>query len=57
MAKPTTVSPDSAALDVLTPAGKKPLAGLGGPASWLDDRVGLAKLGKHNLRKVFPDHW
>ncbi|GAB3830556.1 ubiquinol-cytochrome c reductase cytochrome b subunit [Kribbella italica] len=25
--------------------------------SWLDDRVGLAKLGKKNLRKVFPDHW
>ncbi|GAA1578310.1 cytochrome bc complex cytochrome b subunit [Kribbella sancticallisti] len=24
---------------------------------WLDDRVGIAKLGKKNLRKVFPDHW
>ncbi|MGH3446099.1 MAG: cytochrome bc1 complex cytochrome b subunit [Nocardioidaceae bacterium] len=29
----------------------------GGPAGWLDDRVGLAGLAKKNLRKVFPDHW
>ncbi|MEV6417839.1 cytochrome bc complex cytochrome b subunit [Kribbella sp. NPDC051718] len=29
------------------------------PASveWVDDRLGIAKLGKKNLRKVFPDHW
>ncbi|ADB32918.1 Cytochrome b/b6 domain protein [Kribbella flavida DSM 17836] len=26
-------------------------------AAWLDDRLGIAKLGKKNLRKVFPDHW
>ncbi len=57
MARPTTVAPDSPALASSTPAGKKPLASLGGTASWLDERVGLAKLGKHNLRKVFPDHW
>ncbi|WZX00334.1 ubiquinol-cytochrome c reductase cytochrome b subunit [Propioniciclava soli] len=25
--------------------------------TWLDERVGLAKLGKAGLRKVFPDHW
>ncbi|GAA3593078.1 cytochrome bc complex cytochrome b subunit [Kribbella ginsengisoli] len=24
---------------------------------WVDDRTGIAKLGKKNLRKVFPDHW
>ncbi|WP_132300587.1 cytochrome bc complex cytochrome b subunit [Kribbella sp. VKM Ac-2568] len=24
---------------------------------WADDRLGIAKLGKKNLRKVFPDHW
>src|SRR3954451_10202568 len=24
---------------------------------WLDDRLGIGKLGKKNLRKVFPDHW
>jgi ubiquinol-cytochrome c reductase cytochrome b subunit len=28
-----------------------------GPAKWLDDRLGLAALGKKQLRKVFPDHW
>src|SRR3954453_4698596 len=24
---------------------------------WVDDRGGIAKLGRKNLRKVFPDHW
>ncbi|MGC4938139.1 cytochrome b [Kribbella sp. DT2] len=24
---------------------------------WVDERTGIAKLGKKNLRKVFPDHW
>ena len=57
MAKPTTVSPDSEALASSRPPGRRPLAGLGGPVGWLDDRVGLAKLSRHNLRKVFPDHW
>ncbi|MEV6283812.1 cytochrome bc complex cytochrome b subunit [Kribbella sp. NPDC051770] len=27
------------------------------PVAWLDDRTGLSKLGKKNLRKVFPDQW
>jgi ubiquinol-cytochrome c reductase cytochrome b subunit len=27
------------------------------PVKWADDRLGIAKLGKKNLRKVFPDHW
>jgi ubiquinol-cytochrome c reductase cytochrome b subunit len=27
------------------------------PVAWVDDRLGIAKLGKKNLRKVFPDHW
>src|SRR3954468_2923260 len=26
-------------------------------APWADERLGLAALGKKNLRKVFPDHW
>lgn len=25
--------------------------------NWHDDRLGLARMGKENLRKVFPDHW
>jgi len=28
-----------------------------GPAAWADERLGLAALGRKNLRKVFPDHW
>jgi ubiquinol-cytochrome c reductase cytochrome b subunit len=28
-----------------------------GPVKWIDDRLGIAKIGKKNLRKVFPDHW
>ncbi|WP_432936424.1 cytochrome bc1 complex cytochrome b subunit [Kribbella sp. CA-253562] len=27
------------------------------PVRWADERLGIAKLGKKNLRKVFPDHW
>ena len=26
-------------------------------AEWADDRLGLAKISKRYLRKVFPDHW
>ncbi len=33
--------------------GKK----MGGPVGWMDERLGLAKVSKANLRKVFPDHW
>jgi ubiquinol-cytochrome c reductase cytochrome b subunit len=29
----------------------------GAAATWADDRLGLAALGKKQLRKVFPDHW
>jgi ubiquinol-cytochrome c reductase cytochrome b subunit len=27
------------------------------PIKWVDDRLGIGKIGKKNLRKVFPDHW
>ena len=30
---------------------------IGGAATWVDDRVGIAGAAKKNLRKVFPDHW
>jgi ubiquinol-cytochrome c reductase cytochrome b subunit len=30
---------------------------VGAAATWADDRLGLAGLGKKQLRKVFPDHW
>lgn len=29
----------------------------GAAAGWADERLGLAAMGKKNLRKVFPDHW
>lgn len=28
-----------------------------GPAKFLDERLGIAKIAKGNLRKIFPDHW
>jgi ubiquinol-cytochrome c reductase cytochrome b subunit len=28
-----------------------------GPVKYLDDRLGIGKIGRKNLRKVFPDHW
>ena len=28
-----------------------------GPTKYLDDRLGVAGLGRPFLRKVFPDHW
>ncbi|HEY0889563.1 MAG TPA: ubiquinol-cytochrome c reductase cytochrome b subunit [Nocardioides sp.] len=30
---------------------------IGAAATWADERLGLAAMGKKNLRKVFPDHW
>ncbi|MEO7589196.1 MAG: ubiquinol-cytochrome c reductase cytochrome b subunit [Arachnia sp.] len=56
MAKPTIITEASPALQAEeAPVTKKsPVAG---PLGWADDRLGLAKLGRGNLRKVFPDHW
>lgn len=30
---------------------------VGAVGNWADERLGLAAMGKKNLRKVFPDHW
>jgi len=35
---------------------KKPTK-VGAIAEWSDERLGLAAMGKKNLRKIFPDHW
>jgi ubiquinol-cytochrome c reductase cytochrome b subunit len=35
---------------------KKPTK-VGAAAQWSDERLGLAAMGKKNLRKIFPDHW
>jgi len=58
MAKPTTITSSAPVLESKRPAGKD--AGpqqFSGPAAWLDERIGLAKIAKGGLRKVFPDHW
>jgi ubiquinol-cytochrome c reductase cytochrome b subunit len=56
MAKPAELSPESPAMEVRTPAKVAAPSKLAGPATWVDDRIGLAKL-MGNIRKVFPDHW
>ncbi|MFT4108824.1 cytochrome b [Propionicimonas sp.] len=56
MAKPAELNPTSPALEVHTPPTKQESNKLAGPAGWVDDRVGIAKLAS-NLRKIFPDHW
>ena len=40
-----------------TAAQATPPSKVGAAATWADDRLGLAKAGKKQLRKVFPDHW
>src|SRR3712207_1015608 len=59
MAKPAATVSHSSSLQAKTP--EKPLGPIfkaaKGPATWADDRLGLAALGRKNLRKIFPDHW
>ena len=57
MARPTIITETSPALEAEeAPSDKKSMPGAGA-MGWADDRLGLAKLGRANLRKVFPDHW
>ncbi|MGI8718064.1 MAG: cytochrome bc1 complex cytochrome b subunit [Lapillicoccus sp.] len=58
----TTARPNGAAsLRADDPAPKAPpgagMKQVGGVASWLDERTGLAKGAAFVLKKVFPDHW
>ena len=59
MAQPAATVPDESAVKAQTP--KKELGPVfklaAGPTKWLDDRLGVAGLGRPFLRKVFPDHW
>ncbi|TBT87322.1 ubiquinol-cytochrome c reductase cytochrome b subunit [Propioniciclava sinopodophylli] len=57
MAKPVGIAPEGDILETRRPAEGGAVKSLPGPAVWLDERVGIAKLGKAGLRKVFPDHW
>ena len=40
-----------------TAATAGPTTRAGKLATWSDERLGLAAMGKKNLRKIFPDHW
>lgn len=57
MARPADVAGNSENLEPKPASGSTVAAPKGGAYTWFDDRVGFARLGKHNLRKVFPDHW
>lgn len=66
MAKPTSVSeprdPGDAATTTRTASAQDidlppALVKQGPKARWLDDRAGIAGLGKAALRYVFPNHW
>ncbi|RRD45758.1 cytochrome bc complex cytochrome b subunit [Tessaracoccus sp. OH4464_COT-324] len=56
MAKPTTVGASADVLETKSAdhESKHPAAGI---ASWADERMGLGKIARFGLRKVFPDHW
>lgn len=56
MAKPTSTATASAAT-AATPATPTTSSPVGGVGVWADERIGVSKLGRNNLRKVFPDHW
>src|SRR4051795_12888431 len=59
MARPAATVSDSPAVEAdlprqeLGPVFKR----AAGPAEFLDERVGVAKLSRPFIRKVFPDHW
>ena len=38
-------------------AGRRTPKAVSGTVGWVDERMGLGKLTKKQLRKVFPDHW
>ncbi len=59
MAKPApTVSGGSSVAAETPPKQLGPVFKVAaGPAKWADDRVGVAKLSRPFIRKVFPDHW
>ncbi|GAB2481901.1 cytochrome bc complex cytochrome b subunit [Luteococcus sediminum] len=57
MARPAAVAENAEPVEAQRPTGATSAAKRGGGYTWFDERLGLSRLGKHNLRKVFPDHW
>ncbi len=57
MARPADISVTSEVTKTNAAGTAKPAASMPGIAQWADERIGLARLGKGLMRKVFPDHW
>ena len=59
MARPAATVSDAPAVQADTPKQELgPVFKLAaGPAEYLDQRLGIAKLSRPFIRKVFPDHW
>ena len=56
MANPTSIGEKSSAIEPEQAPYEKPNPAAG-PLKWADDRLGLGKISRFALRKVFPDHW
>ena len=56
MAKPTSVADSSPDVEASEAPVERPMPAAGA-LRWADERLGLGKIGKAGLRKVFPDHW
>lgn len=57
MAKPTSVADTSPSVEPTEAPATHSDGAFKGPLKWADERVGVAKIGKAGLRKIFPDHW
>src|ERR1700712_126502 len=59
MARPAATVSDAPAVQAATPKQELgPVFKLAaGPSEYLDQRLGIAKLSRPFIRKVFPDHW
>ena len=59
MAKPAPTVSGNASVPAETPAKQlgPVFKAAAGPAKWADERIGVAKLSRPFIRKVFPDHW
>jgi ubiquinol-cytochrome c reductase cytochrome b subunit len=59
MAKPAPTVASSSSVSAETPPKKlgPVFKAAAGPVTWADERIGVAKLSRPFLRKVFPDHW
>ncbi len=57
MAKPAKTTSEAPVLDTTSPPEPRPGSRAVRSLGWFDDRLGLAKIGRAGLRKVFPDHW